>query len=305
MYKVLIVLIFPISIIDSYVYSQVDIQEIQIIIQDESERKKSRDKLIYITDSPTFKNKVPEISYDSKVLLLGLDGAENIISPEDYLREIEIRIIDKRGLEVLEAKENHFGDGKTHPFRLNRIMKNKDKVNELGRLIDGKAIVKITDKNDKKYEPITLSIKHFKTHFLVDLEPVEGNEGFLPTLGTFFTQSLFKSQISLSYLASEDLDSTNSPIIFSVPVLKFDSQNFITKNLELGFSVPVNNLDNIRTIGWGANIGFGRLSIDRTALQFGGGRLTENIGEQTTKGDWFWYIGFDIVTFLSWLNEVL
>lgn len=260
--------------------------------------------IIYESNNVTIKTRIKEIDYSQNFYITGYTNSTKIVSPDKYIKEIGLTILNKNGDVLCEESISNFKPGISHTLRLNHIMVQAGKKSKLSEMIEGSIIIQL--KSFKKtYYPFTLFIDHYRVHFLADLKLVEDGTNELGQIfNTLLSQSLLKSQINIAYLKSKDIDTSNVPIVLSTPILRFNSRSFFLDNFELGICAPVSSNDNSLLVGWGLNIGFFKYE-SRTALQFGGGVLTKDISNQNTKDDFFWYLGLDLVTFGNWISNKL
>ncbi len=171
---------------------------------------------------------------------------------------------------------------------------------EPGGSLDG-VILTLLIETKKKTIVQKFRMKHYKIRVLVN---VNSNSPISTDSLEGIVSSLAGSQVNVSYLWREDEDDSGAFTIIHVPVVRWESREWLLNNLEIGLAIPVNS--DLSREGLGGSIGFLRASEEgKTIVQFGiGGRKRTEENENRTER--FWFIGLDIpsgIRFLSDLSE--
>ncbi len=285
-----------------------------ILVFSEKVVKSDKLRLIYNTDVPDdldteySKLRNREVRYNSKVFIESIKGnylayprgSWSFEPLDEIIESLSWVILNKDGIIIAEnnsVKVPHEASIAIRPSDMTYFKSDK----KLTDILEATLLVRIVTKDNKKFD-LPFIIKNYTAHILADLSYAQDKPNFGNVIGTVFTESLLRSQVSIAYMNVKGVNKDNYPVIFNVPIISFDHRNIILRNTELGFSVPVSILNNDKIVGYGGNIGLLKTSKKRTVFQIGAGVIGDSNTEAANKK--YFYFGIDLQNVVDFLKEV-
>jgi hypothetical protein len=285
-----------------------------IIVISEKNVKRDTYREIYNTSSPEdlssdYSKKLnKEVRYNNlifvqsvRIEMLSRPREKRAFEPlDEIILGIQWVILNDEGIVIAEDNDISISHTSSLPIEIG-LPEHYKAGKKITDALDANLIIKITTKDNQTFD-FPFIVKNYTAHLLADFKYAQKNPNFGDVIGSIFTESILRSQVSLAYLQVKDLNKDSYPVIFNVPLVSFDNRNILLRNIELGFSVPVTVLNDNKILGYGGNIGLLKTSSKKTVLQFGYGTIKNSNTEAERKR--YLYVGLDVQTVVDFLREV-